>query len=90
MTFPATANADPDPTTQIPWPSRGAKRARLNHPEGQTSQEPASGQRPEHANGKKAADDNSSKGRMSTLDLIKLSISMAGSQVAWTIELGYA
>ncbi|EMD40799.1 hypothetical protein CERSUDRAFT_45210 [Gelatoporia subvermispora B] len=26
---------------------------------------------------------------MSTLDLIKLSISMAGSQVAWTIELGY-
>ena len=27
--------------------------------------------------------------RMSTWDLIKLSISMAGAQIAWTVELGF-
>ena len=26
--------------------------------------------------------------RMSTWDLVKLSISMAGAQIAWTVELG--
>ncbi|KAI0750774.1 MFS general substrate transporter [Daedaleopsis nitida] len=31
----------------------------------------------------------SARKRMSTLDLIYLSISMGGSQVAWTVELGY-
>ncbi|OCH92906.1 MFS general substrate transporter [Obba rivulosa] len=89
MTFPTAVNADPDPTTQIPWPSRSAKRARMNTPEGQHSQEPTNGQRSEHVNGKKAADNILSGKLMSTMDLVKLSIAMAGSQVAWTIELGY-
>lgn len=30
-----------------------------------------------------------SRRRMSTLDLVNLSISMAGAQIAWTVELGY-
>jgi len=89
MAFPVTTNADPDPTTQIPWPSRSGKRPRPNVSEGQANQDPANGQRLEHANGKNATDDDPSTRRMSTLDLIKLSIAMAGSQVAWTIELGY-
>ncbi|KAI0347164.1 MFS general substrate transporter [Trametopsis cervina] len=40
------------------------------------------------ANGK-VKDINPSGKRMSTMDLIKLSISMAGAQIAWTVELGY-
>lgn len=38
-------------------------------------------------NGKAKVVDPSRK-HMSTLDLVKLSISMAGAQVAWTVELG--
>lgn len=34
--------------------------------------------------------DGDSDRRMSTLDLMKLSVAMGGSQVAWTVELGYA
>jgi solute carrier family 45, member 1/2/4 len=30
-----------------------------------------------------------SRRRMTTWDLVNLSISMAGAQIAWTVELGY-
>ena len=90
MTFPATsADADPDPTTQIAWPSRNGKRRgpepeQVASPEdGQSSTASVSGKRartPER--------DGDGDRRMSTLDLMKLSVSMGGSQVAWTVELG--
>ncbi|KZT74302.1 MFS general substrate transporter [Daedalea quercina L-15889] len=93
MTFPATnADADPDPTTQIPWPSRNGKR-RGPPPEQVGSTEDEQGSTAS-ANGKRTRTpererDGDGDRRMSTLDLMKLSVSMAGSQVAWTVELGY-
>ncbi|KAH9938239.1 major facilitator superfamily domain-containing protein [Fomitopsis serialis] len=91
MPFPATnAGADPDPTTQIAWPSRNGKRRdpasdqAESAEDGQSSTAAAGGKRtrtPER--------DGDGDRRMSTVDLMKLSVSMAGSQVAWTVELGY-
>ena len=94
MTFPATsADADPDPTTQIAWPSRNGKR-RGPVPEQVAAAE--DGQSPTASVGAKRTRtpdrerDGDGDRRMSTLDLMKLSVSMGGSQVAWTVELGYA
>ncbi|KAI0939227.1 hypothetical protein AcV5_000707 [Taiwanofungus camphoratus] len=94
MTFPTAGNADPDPTTQIPWPSRSGKRAREVIPSGQdiTDEIVHNGHGSNQGlNGKKrtSGQDSLASRRLSTLDLINLSISMAGSQVAWTVELGY-
>jgi len=88
MPFPTAADADPDPTTQIPWPSRSGKRTRSQNGETLTEGESqnGSGNGTSQGNGKK---EDTARRRMSTLDLIYLSISMAGSQVAWTVELGY-
>jgi solute carrier family 45 protein 1/2/4 len=86
MTLPAV---DPDPTTQIPWP--GARKRSDPDPNGShvsppyanhtnnSSRRPSVGSR---------ADANGKRRRLSTLDLIYLSISMAGAQIAWTVELG--
>jgi len=82
MIPPVADNSDPDPTSQIPWPSRG--RAPLSV---------QSGSSPTH----KAATQNGPQKRtptppgkrfFTTWDLITLSISMAGAQIAWTVELG--
>lgn len=94
MPFPATsADADPDPTTQIAWPSRNGKR-RDSEPEqvvvvedGQSSTASANAKRTRTPDRER---DGDADRRMSTLDLMKLSVSMGGSQVAWTVELGYA
>lgn len=94
MPFPATsADADPDPTTQIAWPSRNGKQ-RGHVPEegaaaedGQSSTSSANGKRTRTPERERDGDGDR---RMSTLDLMKLSVSMGGSQVAWTVELGYA
>ena len=94
MTFPSSADADPDPTTQIPWPARPTHRRRastINHPGSiagsSTAIDDALG-----TAGKRVASpgkgDGAVKRRMSTWDLVKLSISMAGAQIAWTVELG--
>lgn len=90
MTFPS-ADADPDPTTQIPWPSRTAKRFRLQNDEDEEAEPDDQRGRPMDAsNGKlSSSKERNTSGKMSTLDLMKLSVSMAGSQVAWTVELGY-
>lgn len=89
MTFPANDDADPDPTTQIAWP--GARNKRIeniveeHHADG--SDDP-SGQSDSRARTNKSKD-ATGKRRMSTLDLFNISISMAGAQIAWTVELGY-
>jgi solute carrier family 45 protein 1/2/4 len=71
---------DPDPTTQIPWPARG-----------QADQPPSVAGGSAGAEGE-SNDSKSSKTpagkRLSHWDLITLSISMAGAQIAWTVELG--
>ncbi|RPD67263.1 MFS general substrate transporter [Lentinus tigrinus ALCF2SS1-7] len=98
-------DADPDPTSQITWPGRQQDRGRRgSNTHASILREERSGSRPSvnrlNGNGKQkparsavaeeAADSGSSgKKRMSTLDLVYLSVSMGGSQVAWTVELGY-
>ncbi|KAI0719641.1 MFS general substrate transporter [Cerioporus squamosus] len=106
MTFPpANVDADPDPSSQIPWPNRQQDRGRRgSNTQASLLREGRSGSRPSvsrvNGNGKHkpvgsavaeegASGSGGGKKRMSTLDLIYLSISMGGSQVAWTVELGY-
>ncbi len=86
MTLPAV---DPDPTTQIPWPG-ARKRSDRDLDDSQVSSPPAnptnnSSRRPSAGS---KADANGKRRRLSTLDLFNLSISMAGAQIAWTVELG--
>jgi hypothetical protein len=89
MALPAV-DPDPDPTTQIPWP--GARKrsdrdldvSRVSSPptnptNNNSSRRPSVGSK---------ADANGKRRRLSTLDLVNLSISMAGAQIAWTVELG--
>lgn len=93
MTFPSNVDVDPDPTTQIPWPARGPKRLRASSLEPSASVAGSSTVNDaayDVTNGKGSnVHKDEGKSRMSTMDLIKLSISMAGAQVAWTVELGY-
>jgi len=98
MAFPAVvADADPDPTTQIAWPTARPKRVQPQPQDNSTrfeiEQRDGNGPRDRHSE-----DDNAKKGKsvakpgkrhLSTWDLITLSISMGGAQVAWTVELGY-
>lgn len=90
MALPPNADADPDPTTQIPWPGKSSKRVRVdttNAAEPTTEQSSRSQSIARKDAAKKATDPT--KRRMSTMDLFNISISMAGAQVAWTVELGY-
>lgn len=73
--------SDPDPTTQVPWPStRG--RGQETGPGGEEGGLAVPGTR--------KARSKSPPGRhqLSTWDLVTLSVSMAGAQIAWTVELG--
>ncbi|KAJ7904651.1 MFS general substrate transporter [Mycena olivaceomarginata] len=74
-----------DPTTQVTWPTRpkpstSAEGSAQEAPDTDTSAEEA-------AHLKRVL--TPAKRRLSTWDLITLSISMAGAQIAWTVELGY-
>ena len=91
MTFPASIGADPDPTTQIPWPNRQPKQVRIQSQERERSRtmpDPSTNNDIADGTAKDSAAGPSRK-RMSTMDLVNLSISMAGAQIAWTVELGY-
>jgi solute carrier family 45 protein 1/2/4 len=90
MTLPAV-DPDPDPTTQIPWPG-ARKRSDPDPDDSRVSTPPAnhdhtndSSQRPSVGS---RVDANGKRRRLSTVDLVNLSISMAGAQIAWTVELG--
>ena len=88
MAFPSNMDADPDPTTQITWPSgrRSHRDVIQESPAVESPQVDRSGA----LTSTKPIDDviPPGKRRLSTLDLIYLSISMGGTQVAWTVELG--
>lgn len=96
MTFPSNADVDPDPTTQMAWPSsrRNASGSHILKPNRPGN---GLGSRPERGPLKLDPTAASlmtlvnapSKRRLTTKDLIFLSISMAGAQIAWTVELGY-
>ncbi|KAF9653396.1 MFS general substrate transporter [Thelephora ganbajun] len=96
MTFASNADADPDPTTQMTWPSsrRNASSSGIlksNYPRG--AAESQTGRGPLRLDptiaGIKTLVNPAPKRRLTTKDLIFLSISMAGAQIAWTVELGY-
>ncbi|KAI9466869.1 MFS general substrate transporter [Lactarius psammicola] len=90
MTLTPISGVDPDPTTQIPWPGARKRSDRDVDPPGAVPQSNGnsrynSPRRPSIVGGGELH----GKRRLSTLDLFNLSISMAGAQVAWTVELGY-
>lgn len=91
MSFPTNEDADPDPTTQIAWPGARSKRKQLKQ-HNRSASAHASRERTQHDTGNNvttpAAGEDSSKRRMSTRDLFNISISMAGAQIAWSVELG--
>jgi len=78
--IPPIADSDPDPTTQIPWP---ATRGQVpDHSVGESAG--SVGERDAHNRSKTPP----GKRQLTSWDLITLSISMAGAQIAWTVELG--
>ncbi|KAI0269128.1 MFS general substrate transporter [Gloeopeniophorella convolvens] len=90
MALPPSPGADPDPTTQIPWP--GARKRSDQDVNTHSAAAPANGNSPYNVprgSTRPEANGQNGKRRLSTLDLFNLSISMAGAQIAWTVELGY-
>ncbi len=90
MTLPSISGVDPDPTTQIPWPGARKRSDReLDHDAPGTTTPPVNSN---HASRRGSTvsrvEMNGQRRRLSTLDLFNLSISMAGAQIAWTVELG--
>ncbi|KAK7470506.1 hypothetical protein VKT23_001932 [Stygiomarasmius scandens] len=73
-----------DPTSQIAWPNRPRR-----DPEVPRSEDSSITQVPEQESGKPTSATNAVKRKLSTWDLITLSISMLGAQIVWTVELGY-
>ena len=101
MAFPsASANDDPDPTTQMAWPTRRPSNEPMSPVDEYRS--PLLPQQDLLANGQDARPDNKKtvppdadleeigKRRLTTRDLFNLTVSMAGAQIAWTVELGCA
>jgi hypothetical protein len=92
MTLLHLADADPDPTTQIPWPCRHGRRTLNSLDISQSHCEEnvvrcttSNVETRKRLSSKDALDGR----RLTTWNLITLSIAMAGSQIAWTVELGY-
>ncbi|KAJ4498619.1 MFS general substrate transporter [Lentinula lateritia] len=82
--LPPTADADQeDPTTQIAWPN---SRRRESDSSNVLDDEP---QAPYEQDTTMPGKPKVLRKRLSTWDLITLSISMLGAQIVWTVELGY-
>ncbi|KAK7060524.1 hypothetical protein VNI00_001290 [Paramarasmius palmivorus] len=87
MLHPAADANSEDPTTQIPWPSRRPRISPRNSDEADTNTVvPEQDTTP--GNGKDGSR-STTKRRLTTWNLITLSISMLGAQIVWTVELGY-
>ncbi|KAF8076526.1 major facilitator superfamily domain-containing protein [Lyophyllum atratum] len=85
------SDGDPDPTTQIPWPTGRPRQASDSASDDDSLSRTATeddGQRNAPESTPKANVEPGRR-RLTTWDLITLSISMAGAQIAWTVELGY-
>lgn len=83
--IPTIPDSDPDPTTQIPWPAARSRQA-VQLPSPPASIEPSESRTPEEVT--KNGPASAAKRRLTSWDLFTLSISMAGAQMAWTVELG--
>jgi solute carrier family 45, member 1/2/4 len=82
--IPPIADSDPDPTTQIPWP---ATRGPVDEPLETSVVGEGAGAATERDGDRKSPRTPLVK-RLTNWDLITLSISMAGAQITWTVELG--
>jgi solute carrier family 45, member 1/2/4 len=86
MTLPSVPDSGEDPTMQIPWPS-AASRTR---PQSEAIVVENDVLVPTEEVAKVSTSTTDAvKQRLTTWNLITLSISMAGAQIAWTVELGY-
>ncbi|KAF9008949.1 hypothetical protein BDQ17DRAFT_1422133 [Cyathus striatus] len=83
--MPPIADSDPDPTTQIPWPT--ARPKQLNPDAHAIPDMPEPGHATEENH--KGSPSPLQKRHLSSWNLFTLSVAMAGAQVAWTVELGY-
>lgn len=93
MAIPYNVDADPDPTSQIAWPAarhRQRTTSGLGLEQGpESSGETAVSYRSADDSGKRATvPTEPARHLLTTWNLITLSISMAGAQIAWTVELG--
>lgn len=82
--IPPIADSDPDPTTQIPWP---ATREQVDQPLETSVVGESTGAAAERDGDPKSPKTLLAK-RLTNWDLMTLSISMAGAQITWTVELG--
>jgi solute carrier family 45, member 1/2/4 len=91
MAIPPVPDADPDPTTQITWPSRSFRRIVEEEHEAPARDHSteSSSSRGAEENVKVSLRDEPNRAHLTTWNLITLSLAMGGSQVAWTVELGY-
>jgi solute carrier family 45 protein 1/2/4 len=83
--IPPIADGDPDPTTQISWPSARSRHT-TELDESAVVDDGVMQNAPEINGNAKVTP---AKRRLTTWDLVTLSISMGGAQIAWTVELGY-
>ena len=85
MTFPSLSpDADPDPTTQLAWPTARPKRSQPQLEAEDREDESSQG----HNSPSSSPDNPPGKRHLTVWDLITLSIAMGGAQIAWTVELG--
>lgn len=88
MAMPVNAT-DPDPTSQIPWPSGRNASGVSNTSANDIQAEVISGRQPTKYTGTHQEDAIITTLRpLTKWNLFTLSIGMLGAQVAWTVELG--
>jgi solute carrier family 45 protein 1/2/4 len=88
MTLSPISGVDPDPTTQIPWPGARKRSDREHNAPGATTPLVNSSNASRRGSEVSRPEMNRKRRQLSTSDLFNLSISMAGAQIAWTVELG--
>ncbi|KAG6378700.1 hypothetical protein JVT61DRAFT_12972 [Boletus reticuloceps] len=91
MAIPYNVDADPDPTTQIAWPAARHRRTTSSLQLAQDSEPTSDTAVSSTVDSAKRSSIPTEHPRhlLTTWNLITLSISMAGAQIAWTVELGY-
>ncbi|KAI5123444.1 hypothetical protein M0805_006149 [Coniferiporia weirii] len=99
MSSPSATVPDLDPTTQMTWPTSSTSRVDRSdgddlHPTVRHgSPLRTAGKSPQRVDAKNTGGNTENleigRARLTAFQLFKLSVSMAGAQVAWTVELGY-
>lgn len=89
MAIPYNVDPDPDPTSQIAWPAARHRQRTISDLQLEQSTQTAPSNRSTDDSGRRATvPPEHARHLLSTWNLVTLSISMAGAQIAWTVELG--